>query len=372
MNCLCSVCLVLAIMPAALAQSGKNFPVPVRRPEAAKAAAEAADVLEKAKTGSVDELARRASDEAKSLRAKDLADKIRQEPPVKPSFAEQQRQAESGTRLSEAMSQLSPAGKAILAQTAAAPAMRAPVEPVTGTAPLPVKRTATEDKQAGVVKTAPVQKEKDGAPKGEPQHTVIECQGAAYFDSKHGLGVFTDDVVVVHPQFHLTSDVLEVYMKKDKAQEEKAGAPGEAAKGAASPSGKTASDLLAAGASDKPAAAPDKPTQESMESGIETAIAKGRRVVIRKASETGELQVGICRHATYIGATGDIVMRDYPQVQRGQKTVRGTAPNTVLTLKQNGELLTSGPTAVDLVQEEPAKAPPPAASANSKTQGGQQ
>lgn len=334
--------MVLGLVSAGQAQTGKNLPMKNNQ----EAVAEAAKVLEKAKAGSAEELARRAAEEAQFLRTRQLAEKTVADKPAAPSFAEQSERAASATRLKAAMSGVSPQGQAILAQSASAPPMRAPLETPgtlgagTGALPQPAKPTPINPSKA----TAP------------PEHTTIDCQGAAFFDSKQGMGVFTDDVVVVHPQFHITCDVLEVYMKKEKMEaDKKAGA----ADGVlAPPPGKTASQLLAEDASSTPATAPD-PAQE--DSGIETAIAKGRKVVINKKSDTGELQVGICRHATYVGATGDIVMRDYPQVQRGLRTVRGTAPSTILTLKQNGELVTSGPTAVDIVQEPEKKTPAPGA-----------
>ncbi|MFZ4596405.1 MAG: LptA/OstA family protein [Verrucomicrobiaceae bacterium] len=342
-------CLVLLLTPTlSHAQSGKNFPIPARA-DAAKGLTEASEILNRAKASSTDELARRALEEAKTLRAREIAAQASPQA-AKPSFAEQQRQVESATRLNAAMAQVSPRGQALLAQEASAPAMRAPAEPLVDVS-LPASTPVTP--VASATRPAEAASKKDN-----PQHTTIDCQGAAFFDSKQGLGVFTEDVVVHHPQFHLTGDVLEVYMKKDKKDGKTSSAPGPPP-----PGSRSASDLLAEDALNKPSTAPDATPAE--DTGIETAIAKGRRVVIQKASETGELQVGICRHATYIGATGDIVMRDYPQVQRGKETVRGTSPATVLTLKQNGQLLTDGPTTVDIIQQEPKKSAgtPPSAPA---------
>ena len=334
--------MMLSLVPVGQAQTGTNLPIK----NSQEASAEAAKILEKAKAGSAEELARRAAEEAQFLRTRQFAEKTVAEKPSAPTFAEQSERAASEARLKAAMGQVSPKGQSILAQSSTAPPMRAPVETPgssgvgAGARPQPVKPT-------------PINPPKAGAP---PEHTTIDCQGAAFFDSKQGMGVFTDDVIVVHPEFHITCDVLEVYMKKEKVEaDKKAGA----ADGVlVAPPGKTASQLLAEGASSTPATAPDQAPEDS---GIETAIAKGRKVVINKKSVTGELQIGICRHATYIGATGDIVMRQYPQVQRGTRTVRGTAPSTILTLKQNGELVTSGPTAVDIIQQDPKKAPPPGA-----------
>ena len=350
--------MMLGLVPAGEAQTGKNVPVK----NSQEAAAEAAKVLEKAKAGSAEELARRAAEEAQFLRTRQFAEKTAADKPAVPSFAEQSERSASEARLKAAMKQVSPQGRSILAQSAAAPPMRAPTE-------TPGSLSVSADARPQPVKPTPINPPKTGAP---PEHTTIDCQGAAFFDSKQGMGVFTDDVVVVHPQFHITCDVLEVYMKKDKKEPDKKAGVADGV--LVTPPGKTASQLLAEGASSTPATAPDPAPEDS---GIETAIAKGRKVVINKKSETGELQIGICRHATYIGASGDIVMREYPQVQRGTRTVRGTAPSTILTLKQNGELVTSGPTAVDIIQEDPKKAPQagatgaPAAVLTPKPAGGQ-
>ena len=77
----------------------------------------------------------------------------------------------------------------------------------------------------------------------------------------------------------------------------------------------------------------------------------GRKVVIRKLDEKGELQIGICRHATYIGESGDIILREMPQVQRGNNVIIARDPSTYMVLKQNGELKVHGPADTKIEQK---------------------
>lgn len=211
-------------------------------------------------------------------------------------------------------------GKVLLAQNSSAPAMRSPGADQV----VPAAQVAPADAKPLPIRPTPL----DRPAKQEPERTVITSEGAAFFDSKQAMGVFTDDVIVNHPQFHITCDVLEVYMLKDGETPE---------------------------AKPRPANVLPGETEHTPDSSVKQAIAKGRKVVIQKLSETGEVQIGICRHATYVGATGDIIMRDYPQVQRGRNVVIATDPSTVMTIKPTGELRTQGPNRVDIIQGEDNK-----------------
>jgi hypothetical protein len=89
------------------------------------------------------------------------------------------------------------------------------------------------------------------------------------------------------------------------------------------------------------------------------------------------VQVGHAKHATYDGATGDILLRDFPQVQRGQHLQIATSPATTMTLKQNGALNTRGPSRTEIIQDTKPKGgsklnspPPPAPAANPNTRTG--
>lgn len=209
-------------------------------------------------------------------------------------------------------------GKVLLAQNSNAPTMRSPG------ADQVVPSAQVNPADVSAAKPQPIRPTPLNRPaKQEPERTVITSEGAAFFDSKQAMGVFTDDVIVNHPQFHITCDVLEVYMLKDGETPE---------------------------AKPRPANVLPGEAEHTPDSSVKQAIAKGRKVVIQKLSETGEVQIGICRHATYVGATGEIIMRDYPQVQRGRNVVIATDPSTVMTIKPTGELRTQGPNRVDIIQ----------------------
>lgn len=272
-------------------------------------------------------------------------------------FAEKAMTKAADARMDQALKNVSPEGKQILAQNAV-PALRAPE----GESPASKPAAAAPSGDASAKRPT---KGEDGGKGGAPAKDtkiVITAQGAAYFDSKESMAVFTDDVVVVHPQFTMNCDELEVYMKKEKAADKK---PADGA-------GPDAKD----GDAKAPAAA--DPTDAG---GIDKAIGKGRKVVIQKADENGEPQIGICRHCTYDGPTGDVTLRDYPQVQRGRNVIIATAPTTYMVLKASGELKTYGPNKVDIIQEA-KKAPAPQAvaqpqnpnapTAPAKAKGGQQ
>lgn len=309
------------------AQAGKGgVPAIPRRESTVKSSEQTAQVLEKAKAdASVDAAKREAEKAADRGQIGKLVDQAKQTQ----ATLSTETPKKDDSKLQQALSEVAPEGKTLVAQSAAAPATTAP-DAATAVKPGAVKHTA-----AAGSGSAPQPQPLPATPltpttKKEPEHTVITSQGEAFFDSKNSMGVFTDDVIVVHPQFHMTADVLEIYMNKEEKKEAPPGKPGEG---------------------QAPAPKPDAKSLPVGDSNINKAIAKGRKVIIQKLSETGEMQIGICRHATYIGATGEIVMRDYPQVQRGKSVIIGTSPTTVMTIKPSGELITQGPNKVDIIQD---------------------
>ena len=174
---------------------------------------------------------------------------------------------------------------------------------------------------------------------------IITCTGAAFFDSETSIALFTDNVEVRHPQFFVLCDEFEVHMLKDEKPKE-----GEKPKAEAKPDAGGATKAPGTPAGGTGETAPDN------DSGIKFAIARGRMVTIEKLTETGEIQVGNARHATYDGATGDILLRDFPQVQRGHHLQIATSPATTMTLKQNGALNTRGPSRTEIIQDAKTKA----------------
>lgn len=224
----------------------------------------------------------------------------------------------AGEKLKQAMSTASPEAKILIAQSNVGAQTAAPspdrvvpkeqvsIVDITKAKPQPLRPTTLEP---------------EGKKKASNSATVITASGAAFFDSKESIGVFTEDVVVKDPRFHITCDVLEVFMKKNPQAEEASSSAG------------------------KPDAQP-VPAADSAEfenGDIDRAIAKGRKVVIQKLNEEGKLQIGICRHATYDGSTGDIILRDFPQVQSDTRSATATDRSTVITLKRNGQFEVKGP-----------------------------
>ena len=151
--------------------------------------------------------------------------------------------------------------------------------------------------------------------------------GASFFDSGKNEGVFTGKVVVDDPTMHIECEQLNVKLE-DK--DDKTAAP-------------------AAPAVPKSANAPEGEEEEAR---IETAIATGPKVYIRKPpTPKGKVQYGYCQKATYIGATKDILMERWAVVYDGPNIVRATAVTTTILLKENGEFKVNGPNQVDIAKE---------------------
>ncbi len=298
--------------------------------DAKKLLNQASSLLKDSENGGKENLSRRVKEMASDDgRAEKLLEESKRAAKAKPDLVERAKQEARDKNLTETLSNLSPQGKAMLAQSGSARAQKAP-----GEAQLVPVNKVTEvqltDAKPMPLRPTPLERtEKD-----PPSRTVITSKGSAFFDSRQAMGVFTDDVECSHPQFHLNSDTLEVFMLKDDEKAE-----------------------LEAKLAKRPMRLPDAPEEPEPDKSVKQAIAKGRKVIIQKLSETGELQIGISRHATYVGENGDVILRDWPQVQRGRNVVVATDPSTVMTIKQNGALKTQGPNRVDIVQEGDKKAP---------------
>jgi len=137
--------------------------------------------------------------------------------------------------------------------------------------------------------------------------TVITTgpNGASYFDSGKRIVVFVGAVNVDHPDFDIQCDELEVYLKPE----------GQAGQGA---------------------------TVGTMGGGIDVAIARGKRVVIRKPGVQGKSQVGQCQKATYYASKEELVMQKWPQLQVGNHLFRALEQGTEMTLRKNGQHRISG------------------------------
>jgi lipopolysaccharide export system protein LptA len=350
---------------------------------ASKTAADAARRLEMAKANREAEAAREAATSSAARHMDAVAQQARESGPTQPTFAEQAKDAASQRRLQEAMSRVSPEGKAILTQNGALPTLRAPDDSASPGSKKPVATKASPLTTGGPgpkpqpLKTTPL----DPAEK-PPARTIIDA-GSSFFDTKAGFGVFVDDVVLNHPEFHLTSDELEIYMNKEESKDAGDGKGG----AVATPAGPTAGELAQDGAAHTtPGKGEPAPSERKVGGNIKTAIAKGRKVLITKLSAEGIPQNGMGREAVYDGATGDMILRGWPQIQKENNLTVATEPTTYFIIKANGNFQALGGRAqTRIVQEDEKKAPvpppanaappipaPPVPRAGSKSQGGQQ
>jgi lipopolysaccharide export system protein LptA len=327
----------------AFGQTGSGQSAPIPRAKAVDVVEETGRVLKNAGIAGRIEAERITLDQSAVRTRLDQAVGQTHSTPDGHSGVDERAMVESADRkLDPSLGQVAPQGKALITQSSAAPAMRAPDfgdAPATavrakavddeGAGPIPLVRSKRDSETAVTVKPG-----KTETPGGET-HIDIVCQGSMFFDSKQSMAVFTDDVVVNHPEFHLTSDELQVYMLKEDGKPK---------------------DVAVV----KPRASGEVP-KPKQDSSIKQAIATGRKVVIQKMSENGDMQIGICRHATYIGESGDIILREMPQVQRAKNLIIAKDKSTYMILKQSGELKVFGPNEVKIIQEADKKEKVPAA-----------
>jgi hypothetical protein len=164
----------------------------------------------------------------------------------------------------------------------------------------------------------------------------ITAEGAVHFNATTKIMVFTDEVVVDHTGFHLECDILEIILKASVELGAAATAPEESETGISATSVKG-----------------DDP--------IEKAIARGGTVTITKKDAQGKLKTGKARYVMYDAQTGDITMRDYPQVQSGQSLMLATDASTIIVMKADGNHYAVGPHRMEIIPNEGEKAPAPGA-----------
>lgn len=195
-------------------------------------------------------------------------------------------------------------------------------------------------------------------PKDTPKPTTIDCDNAD-LNLKESIFTYMNNVVVDGEQFHLTTDgTFTVYMKKDQDKKPKADDKGDdkdAKKGddksKADAKGKTpqgnpapTSPIAAQAAATK--ALSDEPSDES---DLDHATAVGREVVIIKHDAEGKTKIGKCRNAYYDGKTGDMILRDWPQVQDGDNVIIAAEASCVMTLTKDGKFHVKGRTRSEIV-----------------------
>lgn len=122
------------------------------------------------------------------------------------------------------------------------------------------------------------------------------------FDANENVVTFEINVMLDHPEFDLSCDILEAELKGDGT--------------------KTAGGEVS-------------PTQQAASGGIKRAEARGY-VQIEKISPEGKAQVAIARLAVYEAETGDVILSDYPMLQDGENLIRGKSEDTKILLRQDG------------------------------------
>ena len=146
--------------------------------------------------------------------------------------------------------------------------------------------------------------------KSAEQEVEIVCDGGVTFDSKANLVVFEKNVVVNHPQFDLVCDKLIIFLKKNPVEGE---------------------------------------------SGMEKAIATGKRVTVQQTDVKGDVQIGQARKVTFKGGSGDVILQDWPQAQDANKLVQAKEQGTIIILNQSGKMKVDGPSSTKILL--PAKKP---------------
>jgi hypothetical protein len=201
----------------------------------------------------------------------------------------------------------------------AVPTVEAPPPPPTGPQPRPLQPLNLDE-----------------ALKTTKDQIVITAQKGAFFDAKKGYGLYNGNVRARHPRMYIACEELEIFMKQ--------GAATKAATTKPAPNTPAAkdSDILA-------------PVQKKDEGPpIEKADARGPMVTVEKISDTGELQVGHCKHLIHDGNTGSTTLLEWPQVQSGNKLHKSTEAGCIMVIDKNGQLTTTGGHETIILQEKEA------------------
>ena len=101
-------------------------------------------------------------------------------------------------------------------------------------------------------------------------------------------------------------------------------------------------------------ATPEK-ANEAEQSGVDKIRARGAMVIVEKYTETGDIQVGKCKDLTYDGITQIVILRVWPQVQRGPHLQIASEPGTFMTILPDGNFKTTGPARTEILQGDAAK-----------------
>jgi lipopolysaccharide export system protein LptA len=173
-------------------------------------------------------------------------------------------------------------------------------------------------------------------PAKKAQPTVIIEADNSMFDLNEAIFIYTGNVRARHPDFYIECEELEVYMVKEE--------------------GKKVSRKDAPKGDTKKSNDPDLMKKAPDKNPIKKAIARGPMVTIEKRDEQGNVQQGKCRRLDYDQATGDIILSDYPQVQRGNVLHIATQADTTMVFDKTGKLRTNGRPRTVILSDEPSSA----------------
>jgi hypothetical protein len=179
------------------------------------------------------------------------------------------------------------------------------------------------------------------AAKGTP-NIIIEADRSD-FDLNAAIFIYRGRVRARHPDFYIECEELEVHMIKEEPDKTKKGGPPKA------PPAPPAPSITKADAKAGKKAPP-----------IKKVIARGPMVIVEKRSVEGDVQQGRCKRLEYDGKTGDIILSDFPQVQKGNVLHIATTADTTMIFDKEGRLRTNGrPRTVILSDDQPQGTTPP-------------
>ena len=179
-----------------------------------------------------------------------------------------------------------------------------------------------------------------GPDKDQPTETDIDASESASFNSKDRIAVFTGNVKVKDPRFELVCDKLTVFLNKSAATDPNA-APG------ATPAAKPATPPPVPG---------QQPTPAPPGGGIDHAVAEGHVVILQrklatKPGEEDKLSIGRGGIGTFDNKTGDMVLKDWPNLEQNGSSLVATAQSTVMTIHRDSSMNTDGPSKTKLIQK---------------------
>ena len=175
--------------------------------------------------------------------------------------------------------------------------------------------------------------------KGPETETDIDASQSASFNSKDRIAVFTGNVRVKDPRFELACDELTVYLNKGAA-------PGATPEPNATPASQKPATLPAPGAEPSPAPSGG---------GIDHAVAKGHVIIIQRKAATKEgeedkISIGRGGLGTFDNKSGDMVLKDWPNLEQNGSSLVATAQGTVMTIHRDSSMNTEGPSKTKLIQ----------------------